>query len=166
MRESCLQSARGASAMCEQNRELCFYCVWYIVGTACGPGPVDDTTLSKTWRPVLCCKICSQVPAASHRCPAPLLEKRGSNNMWHLPSPIVAFVMKVVLILPFEVLHMPFGGKRRRYWMGKGKREGLKNNNVGWKMSPQWNPQHPAETQVVSSPLLFSTGLWKEGWLV
>lgn len=33
--------------MCEQNRELCFYCVWYIVGrvsrTACGPGPVDDT---------------------------------------------------------------------------------------------------------------------------
>ena len=59
--------------------------------------------------------------------------------------------MKVVLILPFEVVHMVRGGKRRCYWMGdvksrKGKTGETNNNqktnkNGSWEMSPQRDPQ-------------------------
>lgn len=95
-------------------------------------------------------------------------EKHGSNNMWHLPSPIVACVMKVVLILPFEVFHMVFGARGgvigcEKMWKGGREREQHKktNKNMGWKMSPQWNPQ-PTRQRFSVHPYCVSLASGKE----
>lgn len=74
---------------------------------------------------VPCCRQSLTSPTFMHSVP---LKKSGCNNMWHLPSPIVACVMKVVLILPFEVLHMVCGARRGAIgWMmwkvGREKKE-------------------------------------------
>ena len=87
---------------------VCFLMVW-IFGTLWRPEQPVDRSQAGTQsgcRDFQNTTGCSMSCLLSVRCspPAPRRpERSGGNDMWHVPSPSVACVMKVVVILPFRV---------------------------------------------------------------
>lgn len=116
---------------------------WYNVGsvlsTACRLGPDNDTKwpwsfpkhdgLLHVTKAALSPLLQAVTDQSHFTALSPL--KNLAVTVWHLPSPIVARVMKVVLILPFEVLHVVWGARRGAIgWvMWKIGREKRETNN-------------------------------------
>lgn len=154
-RGTCLQPAPGWAAFSPR--------VQHSLWTGARHWHKVAAKLSKTWQAVSCHRTCSRGRAAGDRWPGRFRRNAAVTICDILPVDVC--VMKVVLILPFEVVHMVCACDREQEALrldGRKTKEGNKKETLAGKCQPSGTTaaQHPAQTCAVTSMSLCLPGLW------